>query len=1655
MPRLFTLTLLSCLPVCSQLYAGWAGALRDNTQNGYIAPTLPLKIVVESYPQGEASAARVIYTLNNGASWQSVNMNHFGKVDGHDWWDIDLGSFNQGTVVRYAVEVQFPGESLWVNNGGSDYFAEVDAAKCPVRWVGNTWTHPAPGVIDPGSDLWINTETSSAGVASSVNVRYSTDGGVTWTTAPMDRSGFSNGNDAWHVNIGRFPEGTTVRYYVVASSAAGDLSWDSNGGADYEVQVNSLLRDVYPDKSRCNPGDTAAIQVELYNATNDAENAVVRVSVKSLTAEVAAFQQNVALNGWTGQVLSFPWQTPFDDFCGYGIDVTLTVNGQVRATRSSALDVSSDWTKFPRYGFYSEYYAGDDYNRKAAELSKFHINAIQFYDWMWTHDRLVPYWNGAPADTFTQVDGRVQSLNTIRNKVTAARARNIFTMAYSLIYGDSGNNDPEYPEWCAFRSPWSTSEDRIDYHDAGYRIFKMDVTNPGWQNHLFNQFRDSIDKVGFDGIHLDNLGGTWNYRYNSDTGIDESRGFPDFINRARANLRMLYPKACITHNDVATNYLDNVARSDADLYYSEVWIHHTYNEIRQLISRGQSASGKQVVLAAYINRKSWSEMGDPTKPPQPTWINDASAKLMDACIFANGGFHLEMGENGDMLVNEYFPLRSPRIHAGLKRSMRSFYDFAVRYENFLFHNTLGGVRDSTDAMQIWSGTHALSKDAQSGTIWTILKEWKDEYDTLSLINLNGVDPQWRNVSSNPAPQSGVLLKYYMDKKAQRVLLATPDDGLGQAVELPFMEGVDGPGYYVTFTVPSLRFWDLIIVDKTSRIKTDGWPGDWSGTAPAALHSTTISNSEWVYRGEGGDARMFAGASPDSDITEARVTSDANYVYFLFRMQQIADAKIPALGLALDTDQNTSPNAGFRWIGDSSLPTGSMPLVYPVQNAEKEIMFFSDQSGLPCIRIYDGNGWKTPPSADSAIVISEQFDTIEARINRRDVGLNYPQRVSLSAVSFRSSRNAAGSDCTYDCPDGNNDAIDSVGGDYGVSANTWVRELSDNNVGRYHQFVLDSTGAKAIPPIITSTLATTAVERQMFNYQIVASNSPIFYGASNLPTGLSINNTNGLISGIPSVSGTFLIPLQATNSGGSANVTLTLTVQPAIPAVPTNVAAVAGEAEVRLSWNPSARAATYRVKRATTSGGPYASVGGELTSSVFVNSGLKNGTKYYYVVSAVNISGESANSAEVSAVPMTAYQKWKAKYSITSDEADDDGDGMNALLEYALAGNPSISSASESVRILPGLKVASDGALSITFIRQRPELTYRVEASSDLRKWATIATNPGTPGTSVTVADSNLSSSTRYLRLAVSNGSVATKSLPQGRVRLALTTGKENAVSLPLLDRMPAIAGRSGGFVNAVGSNYLDCSGAGWTAGALSRPAAPFLLRITSGTATGRLFPVSTLTPNTSTRLYLVATGLGLLGIRPGKDTFELAPADTLKTLFPSGVLRSGTLATADLFETWTGRNWTKYYHNGTRWVREDGVAADNLMLRPDQGYLIKRRGGTMPLTLTGTVPSTRSLVTVPAGSWSFVGFSPVGETFSQLGIQNLKGWSSNALNPTQGDHVRLWSGSAWSVFYYLNAHWYSSTGTIVDGSILNRAGRPFMIVRPGGFSDLLIQARPY
>ena len=129
-------------------------------------------------------------------------------------------------------------------------------------------------------------------------------------------------------------------------------------------------------------------------------------------------------------------------------------------------------------------------------------------------------------------------------------------------------------------------------------------------------------------------------------------------------------------------------------------------------------------------------------------------------------------------------------------------------------------------------------------------------------------------------------------------------------------------------------------------------------------------------------------------------------------------------------------------------------------------------------------------------------------------------------------------------------------------------------------------------------------------------------------------TNGTYTTIGTFanSGTHTFNSPSGNSTGVDNdFVLVLRASATAPTAPTGVSAAAGNTQVSLTWAAPAGAVTYNIYRSTTSGSegstPYRT---GITTTSFTDTGLTNGTTYYYQVTAVNLAGESPKSSEVSA-----------------------------------------------------------------------------------------------------------------------------------------------------------------------------------------------------------------------------------------------------------------------------------------------------------------------------------------------------------------------------------------------------------------------------------------
>jgi len=312
--------------------------------------------------------------------------------------------------------------------------------------------------------------------------------------------------------------------------------------------------------------------------------------------------------------------------------------------------------------------------------------------------------------------------------------------------------------------------------------------------------------------------------------------------------------------------------------------------------------------------------------------------------------------------------------------------------------------------------------------------------------------------------------------------------------------------------------------------------------------------------------------------------------------------------------------------------------------------------------------------------------------------------------------------------------------------------------------------------------------------------------------------------------------------------------------------------------------------------------------------------------------------------------------------------------------------------------------------------------------------------------------------------------PVGGMTWLVPTGQTRSFSLPLL-HAPVGAGAVVGKITAVGSNYFENSSAGWTASAFSTSSNPYYVRITSGSAEGRVMLVST-TANTTTRVYVNNDGTDLTTAVSVNDTYELVLADTLGSFFGSTSLQGGASASvADNVLVWGGASWLTFYYNNTRnrWERNSDTAAsptrDTYVLRPDRGLMITRRAATdLKMFVSGRVPdSAAKYYNMRPGITFLSNGLPADVTLGSLALQtNAPGWVSGTSGPsstTSADLIQVWGGASWLIFYYdsVNGRWQRNSDTAASptrNTYVIPAGRPIMIRRltsAGTPSETIVQ----
>ena len=109
----------------------------------------------------------------------------------------------------------------------------------------------------------------------------------------------------------------------------------------------------------------------------------------------------------------------------------------------------------------------------------------------------------------------------------------------------------------------------------------------------------------------------------------------------------------------------------------------------------------------------------------------------------------------------------------------------------------------------------------------------------------------------------------------------------------------------------------------------------------------------------------------------------------------------------------------------------------------------------------------------------------------------------------------------------------------------------------------------------------------------------------------------------------------------------------LPSPPTSLGITSDETQIKLGWSAVAGATGYTVSRSTSDGGPYVAIATVPTGTNYTDSAITNGVTYYYVVTAENWNGESADSSQIAAAapaPLLAAGFSDGNFTLTWTQA---------------------------------------------------------------------------------------------------------------------------------------------------------------------------------------------------------------------------------------------------------------------------------------------------------------------------------------------------------------------------------------------------------------------
>ncbi|MBF0859798.1 dextranase [Gluconobacter sp. LMG 31484] len=610
--------------------------------------------------------------------------------------------------------------------------------------------------------------------------------------------------------------------------------------------TSTIIQSINTDRAIYNQNDTALVDVTLNNKTGSVFSGNVTATVSgrgvAIGYPINASVSSLAVGATADVILKIPvrqvvqWQ-------GYFVNIAVTdASGTQIDQQATAIDESPDWWTYPRQcwfvGAFTDWGGWNPstiYGTPESDidsLNAYKCNNLQVYN-------LLYRWHlpMSGAESYVNGDGMTVSVPLMRQAIASAKKRGMGTLMYMPIYSANKGIAPNFQNdgagvnlaWAVFTNNCGATNSCTvsDAWNFSTNIAIMNTQNGNWQYYWAEQVKEWQKELGFDGPFGDTYGTIsiplWDI---NGARMDNSKMYSSFITAVtdRTNMPMVI-------NPAGSYEEQDLVQSGREAYhFVERWNNSSdIGNFGDFLTKARQVWGWANRTPNNIGLDWDMGMNKTLGASSSCSINGGSTACtfntpgvlyQEATMLATGAHHawivdgqMAPGNGARFISNDYYPIGNLLTPgADMVQAEYDYQTFGVAYEKLLRLNI------GTDAVadpSITSGATG-STAAAAGKVW-LIQNYRSGTDILHLLNYQQMSAtSFSDVNDNaanaaaPTTTGALQIKMYVGGGTLgNLYTASPDVNHGAPVQLTYTTATDTSGKYITFTLPSLKFWDMV------------------------------------------------------------------------------------------------------------------------------------------------------------------------------------------------------------------------------------------------------------------------------------------------------------------------------------------------------------------------------------------------------------------------------------------------------------------------------------------------------------------------------------------------------------------------------------------------------------------------------------------------------------------------------------------------------------------------------------------------------------------------------------------------------------------------------------------------------------------------------